>query len=129
MRAELLPREEEVAAEPVTPPAGEDQLHEWARKHVQRVRKLKLNVAAYFVGMAVLTCIWVMTQWSDNGAFSRLDFNPEGAAGAWEPWILYPGLIWGLFVALDALKVFLDRPTTEDEIEREVRRVRRRDGS
>lgn len=128
MRAELLSREEE-ASEPVTSPAPEDQLHEWARRHVRQVRKLKLNVAAYVVGMAVLTCIWVITQWSDNGAFERLDFNPEGATGAWEPWILYPGLIWGLFVALDAVKVFLDRPTTEDEIERQVRRVQRRDGS
>ena len=129
MRAELLPREDEVAAESTTSPAPEDQMHEWARKHVQQVRKLKLNVAAYVVGMTVLTSIWVITQWSDNGAFDRLDFNPEGAAGAWEPWILYPGLIWGLFVVLDAVKVFLDRPTTEAEIERQVRRVQRRDGS
>ena len=128
MRAELLPREEE-ASEPVVSPAPEDQLHEWATKHIQRVRKLKLNVAAYLVGMAVLTCIWVMTQWSDNGAFERLDFNPEGVSGAWEPWILYPGLIWGLLVALDAIKVLLDRPTTEEEIEHEVRRLQRRHGS
>ena len=72
-------------------PPPEDQLHEWASKHVRQVHKLQLNLAAYVVGMAVLTCIWVMTQWSDNGAFERLDFNPEGAPGAWEPWILYPG--------------------------------------
>jgi hypothetical protein len=113
----------------VVPPAPEDPLHDWARQHVKRVRKLKLNVGAYVIGMAVLTAIWVMTQWADNGAFERLDFSPEGAPGAWEPWIIYPGLIWGFFLGLDALKVLFDRPTTEDEVERQVRRVQSRDAS
>jgi hypothetical protein len=54
---------------------------------------------------------------------------PKALPAPGEPWILYPGLIWGLFVVLDAVKVFLDRPTTEDEIERQVRRVQRRDAS
>jgi hypothetical protein len=79
--------------------------------------------------MSVLTVIWVMTQWADNGAFERLDFSPEGAPGAWEPWILYPGLIWGFLVVLDAVKVLLDRPTTEDEIEHQIRRVQSGDRS
>ena len=105
------------------PSTSEDPLHEWATKHLERVRKLKINVAAYFVGMLVLTCVWVVTQWSDNGAFERLDFSPEGAPGAWEPWIIYPGLIWGLLVVIDAFKVHFDRPVTEEDIEREIRRL------
>ena len=32
-------------------------------------------------------------------------------------------LAWGLFVAVDALKVYFDRPTTEAEIDRQVRRL------
>ena len=102
---------------------AQDPMHEWARQHLERVHKLRLNVAVYLVGMTVLTCVWVITQWSDNGGFERLDFSPEGAPGAWEPWIVYPALIWGLLVVIDALKVHFDRPTTEDDIEREVRRL------
>jgi len=115
---------EATSSRPVATSIPDDPLREWAGKHLERVRKLKLNIAAYFVGMAVLTSVWVITQWSDNGSFERLDFSPEGARGAWEPWIVYPGLIWGLLVVIDALKVHFDRPTTDDDIEREIGRLR-----
>ena len=127
MPSQLLADDEQAGRTPLIAEPPEDPMHEWARKHLERVRKLRLNVAVYVVGMFALTCVWVITQWSDNGSFERLDFNPEGAPGAWEPWILYPGLIWGLFVVIDALKVHFDQPTTEDEIQDEVRR--RRSGS
>jgi hypothetical protein len=35
---------------------------------------------------------------------------------------VYVALIWGFFVAVDALKVYFDRPTTEIEVDRVVRR-------
>ena len=119
MPTQLLAEDVETARE--SQPA-EEPMHEWARKHLERVHKLRVNIAVYFVGMFVLTCVWAITQWSDNGSFERLDFSPEGAPGPWEPWIVYPGLIWGLFVAIDALKVHFDQPITEGAIDREVRR-------
>jgi hypothetical protein len=82
-----------------------------------------MHIAAFVLGMIVLTPVWMFAEyvtadgwpehWSDNG-------NP----GDWGPWILYVGLIWGLVVAVAALKVYFDRPTTEAEIDREVERLR-----
>ena len=72
--------------------------------------------------MAVLTAVWALVEWQDNGAFER--FSGGANAGDWEPWILYPALIWGFFVAIDVLKTYFDRPTTEAEIDRAVRRLR-----
>ena len=46
--------------------------------------------------------------------------------GDWEPWILYVALIWGLVVGIAALKAYFDRPTTEAEVDREIRRLRAR---
>jgi 2TM domain len=113
----LLPNERPSAVASTGP---ESELRQWARKHVERVHKLKLNVAAYVLGMVALTAVWMLVEWHDNGAFERLSGgnNP----GDWEPWILYPALIWGFFVALDAMKVYFDRPTTEAEIDRVIRR-------
>jgi hypothetical protein len=125
---ELLTEDEHVSApEPAASTAREDQLREWASAHIERVRRLKLHVAAYVVGMLVLTPVWVLVEWSDNGGFKRLTFNDEGNPGDWEPWILYVVLIWGLVVVITALKVYFDRPpATEAEIDRELRRVESR---
>jgi 2TM domain len=125
--AELVTRDERPASEPVdTSTAHEDELREWAREHVERARQLKMHVAAYVVGMVVLTPIWALVEWSDNGGFQRLTFNDEGNPGDWEPWILYVALIWGLVVAIKALKVYFDRPATEAEIDQEVSRLESR---
>ena len=71
--------------------------------------------------MLVLTPIWALVQWQDNGAFER--FSTHSNPGDWEPWIFYVALIWGLLVAIDAVKVHFDRPTTEAEIDRAIERL------
>lgn len=103
------------AAEP------EDELRVWARKHLERVRRLKMHVAAYVLGMLVLTPVWAFAEYESNGGFQR--FSDNSQPGDWEPWILYVALGWGLFVVIDALKVYFDRPTTEAEIDREITRL------
>jgi hypothetical protein len=124
MPAELLTRDER-GASPPTPTAAlpDDELREWARKHVERVRRLKLHAAGFLLGMIVLTPVWALVEWQDNGGFERFDFSDDGTRGDWEPWILYVALIWGLVVAIMALRTYFDRPTTEAEIDREVRRL------
>jgi TRAP-type C4-dicarboxylate transport system permease small subunit len=104
--------------------AGADEaLRDWARRHLERVHKLRLHVAAYVLGIVLLTPIWMLVEWQNNGGFERLDWSDEGEPGGWEPWILYVVLIWGLFVAIEALRVYFDRPTTEREVDREVERL------
>lgn len=125
--AELLTNNERQAVSPVaaTPATPDDELRAWARKHVRRIHRLKRDVAVYVLGMLVLTSIWALVQWQDNGAFER--FSSGGNSGDWDPWIFYVALIWGFFVALDVVKVYFDRPTTEAEIERAMRRLKPRD--
>ena len=127
MPAELLTKNEGSASPPnSSSTSDDDELREWARKHVARVRRLKLHVAAFVLGMVVLTPIWALVEWQDNGGFKRFDFSDDGTPGDWEPWILYVALIWGLVVGIMALKAYFDRPTTEAEIDREIRRLRAR---
>jgi hypothetical protein len=120
---ELLTKNGRATLGPV--PAAEtadDELREWARQHLERVRRLKLNVAAFLIGIVALTPVWLLVEWQDNGGFKHWSNN--GNPGDWEPWILYVALVWGLIVAISALKVHFDRPTTDVEIEREVERLR-----
>ena len=125
MPAEMLTKNERTASQ-IAPATSrqDDELRAWARKHVERVQRLKRDVAVYVLGTVALTAVWVLVEWNDNGAFER--FSGGNNPGDWEPWILYVALIWGFFVALDALKVHFDRPTTEAEIDRELERIRSR---
>ena len=123
MPTEMLTKNEQIVSQPTpTPPVPVDEFREWARKHVERVHRLKLNVAAFVLGMIVLTPLWALIEWQDNGAFERWSNNSY--PGDWEPWILYVALIWGGILALMALKVHFDRPATDAEIDREVERLR-----
>jgi hypothetical protein len=124
--AEMLTKDGRMVTVPIpTTPAPEDEtLRRWARQHVERVHRLKLHIAAFVLGMIVLTPVWALVEWQSNGAFERWSAN--GNPGDWEPWILYVGLVWGLVVAIVALRTYFDRPTTEAEIERTIERQRER---
>ncbi len=125
MPTETLPRPQELTSEKTqTESSADGELREWARKHVERVHKLKRDLAIFLLGMATLTGIWALVEWQDNGGFQRLSDN--GNPGDWEPWILYVALVWGFFLVLDVLKVYFDRPATEAEIDRTVRHIRSR---
>jgi 2TM domain len=120
---EMLSERKPITLEGIpTTPAADSELRDWARRHVERVHKLKRDVAISLLGMATLTGIWALVEWQDNGKFERLSGN--GNPGDWEPWILYVALVWGFFLVLDALKVYFDRPATQMEIDRTVERIR-----
>ncbi|HET9509238.1 MAG TPA: 2TM domain-containing protein [Gaiellaceae bacterium] len=121
MPAELLTRNGRASSPPVQTSTGEDELRDWARQHLERVRRLKLHVAAFVLGLVVLTPVWALAEWQSNGGFERWSDNSQ--PGDWEPWILYVALVWGLVVAIAALKVYFDRPTSEAEIDRAVERL------
>lgn len=91
-------------------------------RRIAEARRLTFHIVAWVVGMPILAAIWAMIEWQDNGGFERLSDN--GNPGDWEPWILYVALIWGFFVALDALRVYFDRPATEAEVDRTLERMR-----
>ena len=124
MPNEVLTNDERMVQPATAPILQDDELRAWARRHLERIRRLKRDVAVFGLGMVAMTSIWILVEWNDNGAFER--FSGGNNPGDWEPWILYVLLIWGFFVALDALKVYFDRPTTEAEIDRQLERLRSR---
>jgi hypothetical protein len=92
---------------------GEDPVREQAILNLKRKRRFAQDVVAFATVNGVLWLIWALTGHADGG---RL------------PWPAWVSLIWGFFLALDALRVFgpwarrLDAPIGEDEIERELDR-------
>ncbi len=89
---------------PVGPyePTGSAAEREWARKRVERKRKLRGDIFAYVVINAFLVCAWAVT----------------GAHYFWPGWFLAG---WGVLLALDVWSVYIRKPLTEADIDRELR--------
>ena len=82
----------------------EDEVRQLARKRLEKRRDFTAHAITYVLVNAALVAIWAIT----------------GAGYFWPAWVL---LGWGVGLALNAWDVFLRRPITESDIEREVARV------
>ena len=96
------------------------ELRRVARARLERIRRLKFHVAAWVLGLLVLTPLWALIEWQDNGGFERWSNNSQ--PGDWDPWILTVAGVWALVIAVFAVRTF-ERPTTEAEIDREVEKL------
>ena len=76
------------------------------RKRLQKKNKLRADVVAYLVVNAFLIGAWAATGFGY--------FWPGWVAGA-----------WGLLLLLDAWSIFNRRVVTEEDVDRELRRLRR----
>jgi hypothetical protein len=105
---EMLTKPEQQVSPPVAAPIEDDRLHAVTQRQVKRVRRLKINVAAWALGTIALTAAWIVHEWQANGAFER--FAHEGNPGDWNPtlWALAV-LVWGLVVGIMALRVYFKR--------------------
>jgi predicted anti-sigma-YlaC factor YlaD len=59
---------------------------------------VRFHVSAWVLGMAVLTPLWALIEWQDNGAFER--WSSSSRPGDWDPWILTVGAIWAASIVL-----------------------------
>lgn len=90
--------------------ATTDEIRAFARRRLEGIRRLKFHVAAWVLGMVVITPLNALIEWQDNGGFERLSSNSQ--PGSWDPWVLQIGGIWALVIAGLALAVYIDRPTS-----------------
>jgi hypothetical protein len=63
--------------------------------------RFRFHVAAWGLGMLVLTPINLLIEWQDNGAFERWSSNSR--PGSWDPWVVRVGAVWALGIAALAL--------------------------
>jgi fatty acid desaturase len=89
---------------PSEPPWTAEE-REWARKRIERKRKLYGDFVAYVVINLFLIGIWAVTGF---GAF-------------WPGWVL---AAWGVLLLLNVWSVYYRKPLTEHDIDRELRNRR-----
>jgi hypothetical protein len=69
-----------------------------ASVRLERLGRLRFHVAAWLLGMIMLTPLNALIEWQDNGGFQRFSGNSQ--PGSWDPWILVIGGIWALVIAV-----------------------------
>ncbi len=79
-----------------------------ARTRLERLNRLKSNVAVWLVAMIILAPVNVLIEWQDNGGFQRVSRNSQ--PGSWDPWLLFAGGIWAAIIV-----VFFARPVYVDQ--------------
>ena len=101
----------------------DEEIRKLALRHLERVRKFKLYLAVYLLSLLVLTPVWVITQYETQDGWLKHLSSRSRYAGDWDPWIIWVALGGAVFVAIAGFRAYLDRPTTEEEIDREVERL------
>lgn len=86
----------------------EAEVRTQAIEQVKRKRDFRGHLASYVVANAALWTIWAV-----SGADTE-DLWPAWVSG-----------IWGCFLLLDARNAYGERPISEEEIQREMRRIHR----
>lgn len=131
MFCELLTKNKRVESESPPAPGADDEsgLRSLALQQIERVRNLKLHVAAFAVGAIMLGGMWVLIDYGKAGGWPER-LSDEGQPGDWSPWIPAVLIVWALFLAIRILKFHFRRPPTERELQREIERqlVRERGG-
>jgi hypothetical protein len=76
--------------------------------------------------MILLTVIWAFSNYYNAGGWPTNGFSQSnsgwGHPGVWNPWIIYPAIVWVLATAGYAWFVYGNKPVSESEIKREVER-------
>ena len=91
----------------VTTPASESDLRAAAIQRLKKKQDFRAHLLVYVLVNAFLWAIWVLT-------------DPGG-----HPWPVYPMAGWGIGVVANAWDVYARRPISEEDVERELRRLRR----
>jgi len=84
-----------------------------------------MHVAAYAVGVALITAIWAATQYRASHGWPDRFAAGNDRPGTWSTWIVWPVLVWTQIVLVHALVTYLRRPVSEAASGRELERLER----
>ena len=108
------------------PPGGdEEQIRKLAVEQIERKRRFYTRAFGAAAVSVVLVIIWAIAEYHNAHGWPTNGFSQSsGIYHTWNSWIIYPIIALALGVAVDWWHTFRHRPITEDEIRREMDRLR-----
>jgi hypothetical protein len=114
-------------APPAVSPPNEDekQARELAVKQIERKRRFHTRAFAAVAVGVLLVIIWAITEYHNAGGWPTSGFSQSSSIPhTWNSWIIYPIIFLTLGVAIDWWRTHRHSPITEEEIRREIDRLR-----
>jgi hypothetical protein len=105
-------------------PATGDQLaRQEAIKQIERKRRYWISTGVGTLGMILLAVIWAIAEYHNTGGWPTQGFSQSsGIPNVWNYWIIYPAIAWLFLTVTGGLVVYLRKPISESQIEREIER-------
>jgi hypothetical protein len=94
-----------------------------AVKQIERRRRYWISTGLGTLGMIVLAVIWAIVEYHNAGGWPTQGFSESsGIPNVWNYWIIYPTLAWLFLTVAGGLAVYLHKPISESQINREIER-------
>jgi len=108
------------------PVASEQLAREQAIKQIGRRRRFWFWAMLGTLVMIVVTVSWAVSQYHTAGGWPTSGFSQSnsgwGHPNVWNPWIIWPAIVWVLATAGYARFVYGNKPVSESAINREIKR-------
>ena len=109
----------------VSPEADEEQVRKLAVEQIERKRRFHMRAFGAAAVAVLLVIIWAITEYHNANGWPTNGFSQSsGIYHTWNSWIIYPIIGLAFFVAIDWVQAYRHRPIAEDEIRREMDRLR-----
>ena len=140
MPTETLTKNKRAALAPVrgfVEPERKDTLRALALERIYRLRRFKLHLTVFALGLPLLGGVWVLTEYYEEHTWPSRFASAPDVAGTWDPWFFFVAGIWAIILAIHGLRTyfgppvgpigrFIRRPATTAEVDREVERLKAR---
>jgi 2TM domain len=87
----------------------DEGLREQAKRRIKKRRDLHTHVFVYLTVNVVVWTVWIVI---------------AATSGSWFPWPLWLTLGWGIGLVFNVWDVYVRRPITEADVQRELERLR-----
>ncbi len=121
-----MPEEQTDKQEPeVIDETDERQVRAVAIKQIEQERRFRKHVVTYVVVGVLLVIVWAISEYSNANGWPTKGFSESsGSPHVWNLWIVYPLVVFGALLAIEAWSTYRKKPITEQEIARHVDRLK-----
>jgi hypothetical protein len=109
---EMFTKHEPLASERIATtvdPKG-DRLRGMAIERIHRLRRFKIHLVAFALGVPLLGGIWVLTEYYEEHTWPSRFVSAPDVAGTWDPWFFFVAGIWALILVSHALRTYFGPP-------------------
>jgi hypothetical protein len=113
----------------------DDRLRTLALEQIYRVRRFKLHLAVFAIGLPMLGILWVLTEYYEEHTWPSRFASAPDVAGTWDPWFFFVAGFWLIGLVIHALRTYFGPPVgpvgryirrsiPQAELDRQVERLR-----